>query len=339
MVISAGPSGKLQTTCGDTAAKGDNLFVVWTTAVTQNHAAVWQTVTQGTSVTGVEYGATGSKLSIDSSGNVAIPGALGVTGASSFAGGLSATSGSFNAGIVITFASFSGKLTGTDADLSGSLTAGSSSLSSLSVAGAADLANLAVTQNATIGGTLNVTGATTLTGLTAGTSTLDGLSVTHASALNGPVTTSRIVQIGTTAAAVGSSSPLLTVGKPLMNIYPFSVDQYGMVTAPTFSGDLVGSQSGGSVSATALTATGPALLQSTLEVKGAATFDSDVNTTGGMNLGGGLVVGGTTALNNALTGTSASFTGTVSATNFVGNLALGEWRRQRRSDPYGGALN
>jgi hypothetical protein len=48
MIISAGASGKLQTTCGDTVAKGDNLFVVWTTAVTQNHAAVWQTVTSGT---------------------------------------------------------------------------------------------------------------------------------------------------------------------------------------------------------------------------------------------------------------------------------------------------
>ena len=279
MVLSAGPSGKLQTTCGDTAAKGDNLFVAWTTAVTQNHASIWQTVMEGSSIAGAQFGATGSQISIDTKGDVAIPGTLGVAGPASFTSGLASTSGSFNAGITTTFASLSGLLTGVDANLSGSLKADSSTLSSL--------------------------------------------AVTHASWLGGTVQTNGSVQVGTTLVAAGSSSPLLTVGKPMANAYPFAVDQYGAVAAPSFTGSLIGSQSGGSVSATTIAASDTTLLGSTLEVRGVATLDNNVNITGAATVGNNLVVGGATTLSNALTGTSANFNGTITAANFVGNVSLG----------------
>jgi hypothetical protein len=301
MVISAGADGKLATACGSTTAGGDNLFVVWTTAVTQNRAAVWQTTTAGTSVTGAQFGATGTQVNIQTNGDVSIPGTLGVTGATTLGtAGLSVEGSTALAGVTATSGAFSGALSGATLNVTGLSTLGSVS------AGTSTLSSLAVSNNATVGGTLGVTGTTTLGALTAGTSTLSSLSVTTGpNYLGGNTTTSTgLIQIGTSVAASGVSSPLLTVGAKVSNIYPFTVDQYGAVTGTTFTGttftgNLVGNQSGGSVAATTLSASGAATLSSTLGVSGVTTLSSQLN------------------------GTSAVFSGSVQAGSFVGTMTLG----------------
>ena len=301
MIITAGADGKLSTKCGDTVAQGDDLFVVWTTAVTQNRAAVWQTVTSGTSVTGTQFGATGTQINIDTAGDVSIPGTLGVTGAATFgSGGLAVTGSTTLAGLSATTGIFSGAISATNGTFSGTL--GVTGLSTLGAvtAGTSTLATLAVTGNGTVGGTLGVTGLTTLGTVSAGTSTLSGLSVTGTSYLGGNVTTSNgLIQIGTSVVATGVSAPLLTVGKAVSAVYPFTVDQYGAVTGTTFTGNLVGSQSGGSVAATTLSASGATTLSSTLGVTGVTTLSAQLN------------------------GTSAIFSGNVQAASFSGTMSLG----------------
>lgn len=81
-IISGGPNGKVETKCGDTSAGGDDLMIVWSTSVTQNRAAVWQTTVSGSTITGVKFGAVGTQISITSAGNTTVPGTLNVTGAS-----------------------------------------------------------------------------------------------------------------------------------------------------------------------------------------------------------------------------------------------------------------
>jgi hypothetical protein len=307
MVISAGADGKLATTCGSTAAGGDNLFVVWTTAVTQNRAAVWQTTTSGTAVTGAQFGATGTQVNIQTNGDVAIPGTLGVTGATALGtGGLSVTGTTALAGLSASTGTFSGALSGTNGSFSGTLSAsGTTTLGNLS-AGTSTLSSLAVTNNGTIGGTLGVTGVTTLGALTAGSSTLSSLSVTTGpNFLGGNTTTSTgLIQIGTTVSASGTAAALLTVGKAVSNVYPFFVDQYGDVTGgtftgTTFTGSLLGSQSGGSVAATTLTASSTTTLSSTLGVTGVTTLSAQLN------------------------GANAIFSGNVQAASFTGTMSLG----------------
>lgn len=220
-------------------------------------------------------------------------GGLSVTGATSLEG-LSASTGAFTGNVSAANGSFSGTLSASGTTTLGALSAGSSTLSSL-----------AVTNNATVGGTLGVTGASTLGTVTAGSSTISGLIVNGTTYLGGNTATSNgLVQIGTSVSASGTSSALLTVGKAVSGVYPFSVDQYGNVagntfTGTTFTGNLVGSQSGGSVAATTLSASGAATLSSTLSVTGA------------------------TNLSAALTGTSASFSGNVSAASFTGSMTIG----------------
>ena len=300
MVITAGANGKLETKCGDTTAQGDDMFVVWTTAVTQNRAAVWQTITSGTSVTGAQFGATGTQVNIQTNGNVNIPGTLGVTGATALGtAGLSVTGNTALAGLSASTGTFSGAVSATNGSFSGTFSAsGMTTLGALS-AGTSTLSSLSVTNNGTVGGTLGVTGA-----LTAGSSTLSSLSVTGTTYLGGNATTSNgVVQIGTSVAASGTSAALLTVGKAVSNVYPFTIDQYGAVTGGTFTGsfngNLTGSQSGGSVSATTLAASGATTLNSTLGVTGVTTLSA------------------------ALNGTSAVFSGSVQAASFVGTMSIG----------------
>ncbi len=64
MVISAGPSGNLQTKCGDTTAQGDNLIIEWPVSTSIDRSAVWQTVTIGTQ-TSAQFGETGHQLNVD----------------------------------------------------------------------------------------------------------------------------------------------------------------------------------------------------------------------------------------------------------------------------------
>jgi trimeric autotransporter adhesin len=309
MVISAGPSGKLQTTCGDETARGDNLLVVWSTAVTQNRASVWQTVTQGTAVTGVQFGATGTQLNIDAQGDVTIPGKLGVAGTTTLgAGGLAVEGvGDLAGGLVSTSGIFTKGLKVDSFVDDGALSAGSATLGSLSV-----------TDDTSLNGALNVAGATTL----------QTLGAIGRSSFSGPVTTSNTLEIGTTAAASGKAAPLLTVGKQVSNVFPFSVDQYGDTTMQgslSASGASLGdlSASGASNLGGGLNVGGAAILGNTLEVKNAAQLDSNLTANGAASFGGTVNIAGATTLSAPLSGTSAYFNGTVTAANFAGTITVG----------------
>ncbi len=89
VLLSAGADGKLQTKCGDTAAQGDDMYLSVSVATAINRAALWQA--NGTS--NVSYGATGTQVTIDSSGDLTTAGNLVVTGTSALNSGLSVNNG------------------------------------------------------------------------------------------------------------------------------------------------------------------------------------------------------------------------------------------------------
>ncbi|MBV8649615.1 hypothetical protein [Paludibacterium sp.] len=76
MIISAGPSGNLQTNCGATTAAADNVITTVSVATLINRAAVWQTDASSNA----SYGATGTKVVIDPSGDITAAGSITVGG-------------------------------------------------------------------------------------------------------------------------------------------------------------------------------------------------------------------------------------------------------------------
>lgn len=75
VLLSAGSDGNLQTKCGDTSAQGDDGYIAISVATAINRAALWQA--NGNSIS---YGAAGSEITIDNSGNLAMAGNLAVAG-------------------------------------------------------------------------------------------------------------------------------------------------------------------------------------------------------------------------------------------------------------------
>ncbi len=261
MVISAGPSGNLQTKCGDTTAKGDNLMVQWPVSTSIQRSSVWQTstVTVGTEqISSTQFGETGHQLNVDALGDVTVPGTLTVMGGSGFSS-------------TVTASSFIGPLTGNvNGNVAGDINGtGASSLGTLAV-GASRQMTIDGSGNILTTGTLGATD-TTITGTltTSGLGTLDSLTVNNATNLSGTLgvtgassigntlsvtgkitTATSAVNIGSTLAATGSSTPMLTVGKIVNRAAPFMVDQAGDVTASSFEGTLNGSVNGGTITGT-----------------------------------------------------------------------------------------
>ena len=89
VLLSAGPDGNLQTQCGDTTAQGDDNMTMLTVGAAINRAALWQA--NGTS--NVSYGATGTQVTIDSSGDLAVAGSFVATGTSTLNSGLAVNNG------------------------------------------------------------------------------------------------------------------------------------------------------------------------------------------------------------------------------------------------------
>ena len=90
-VISAGPSGQLQTKCEDNAASGDNVMNFMTVAQSVNRSAVWQSgSTSGTA--DATFG--GNHITVDANGNLTALGNF--VGGSLSAGAGAITGGSLN---------------------------------------------------------------------------------------------------------------------------------------------------------------------------------------------------------------------------------------------------
>jgi len=152
VLLSAGPDGNLQTTCGNSTAQGDDSLTMITVGDAINRAALWQ----ADSSNNVSYGATGSKVTIDSNGDLNAAG--NITAAGSLNAASAAIINSITASSLTTTGNITGS-TGSFGDISGN---------SLEISGAA-----------TIGGT------TTLGVLNAQASTLDSLTVNNSATMNG----------------------------------------------------------------------------------------------------------------------------------------------------------
>ena len=187
-----------------------------------------------------------------------------------------------------------------------SLTAGSMISNGTLSAGATTLASLGVTNNATVGGTLGVTGAATLSSTLAVTSgaTVGGtLGVTGAATLSSTLAVTSGATVGGTLGVTGGA----TVG-----------GSFGVTGATTMA---TLDATSGTFSST-LGVTGAATLSSTLGVTGATTLSSTLGVAGNVAVGttkftvdstsGNVYVDGTLTVNEAIKVKDLTITGTTS---------------------------
>lgn len=162
--------------------------------------------------------------------------------------------------------------------------------------GNATVNGLSVTQNATVGGTLGVTGATTMTTLTtSGLATLSNLSVTNDATVGGDLGVTDDVTVGGDLGVTGATT-LTTLGTSgLATLANLSVTNdatvggtLGVTGNVTVSG-LLNADNGIAVDTNKFTVangTGNTYIDGTLQVHGAATFDSTAGFTGVVTAGG-----------------------------------------------------
>ncbi|MDD3371514.1 MAG: hypothetical protein PHE27_06795, partial [Alphaproteobacteria bacterium] len=291
-IISAGPSGRLDanTVCGNTPSASSGNFARTTNAAdATNRASIWQTTTVGTSVQAT-YSASG--VTVDSLGNLTVPGNLNLTGLGKSinvvdsnltlssgniylnTGSLSLSEGNVTLGGTGSIVLTNGNITlGTGSIVSSGAvnTASASFAGSLAAATAATTTGpfrIDATGSLTIGPgpyvfeVLSDTGNTTIAGTLGVGSTVTVGSSSDPTATS--ITTYGEVHIGTTALASGSSLPYLSVGTPSTGMpvtYPFSVDQAGNVDA-----NVITASNYGAINATSINDTG------TLTVTGATSL-------------------------------------------------------------------
>ena len=324
VLLSAGANGNLQTRCGDTSAQGDDNYLMVTVGAAINHAALWQTV--GTSTVG--FGATGTQVTVDNSGDVNAAGNISAQNAAianAITAGTLTTSGNIttadisantlttsgnitsSATVIGTSGEFT-NLSGSNLNISGEATIiGTSFLGNLS-AGASILNALTVTNSVSIGGGLSVQGSSTvigtstLGGLSAGATTLNSLTVTNSATLNSGL----FIQGGDLDLANGNS---------YAQIDSTGVARRLIALSPT-NDVLLGGRSG---------TNNIYFLTGGTEVgwfDTSGNFTVTGNITGANGSFGNLGAAATTLTGN-LTGTNATFSGTVTASSFIGNLNLG----------------
>ncbi len=188
-------------------------------------------------------------------------------------------------------------LTATSITDTGALTAGS-----VTTTGNVTGNSLTITGNGTIGGTFGVTGATSLSTLaTSGVATLNSATITNNATVGGTLGVTGATSLGSLAVAAGE-----TVGGTLA------------VTGDTNLASTL--ETGGLATLNSAAVTNNATVGGTLGVTGATSL-STLTTTGNVGIGGNLTVAGTTNLTGNLTGTTATFTGAVTASNFVGSTS------------------
>ena len=164
---------------------------------------------------------------------------------------------------------------GSDATVGGTLdVTGATTLSTLSTSGAATLNSTSVTNNATVGGTLGVTGATTLSStLAAGATTITGDASISGDMGSATATVSGNATVGGTLGVTGATTLSSTLA----------------AGATTITGDA--SISGDMGSATA-TVSGNATVGGTLDVTGNVTAQNNLTVNGDATIDGSLTVEG-----------------------------------------------
>ena len=287
------------------------------------------TVTNGMGITGGVL--TVGDTSIDSTnGNTVVGGTLTATGLASLNGGLTVNgAASLKDGLNVSGgATVNGKLTAADGlevtnngikVEEGGLTVvqGNTDIQDgLNVSGGATVDRLGVTNNATVGGTLEVTGETTLAGLTAGATTVDRLDVTNNATVGGTLeVTGETTLAGLTAGATTVDSLEVAKGIEAAN-GKFQLTEAGVLTV---NGEAAFTKG--------------VTVQNGLSVTGGASVDGNFAVTnGGLSvsggesvLNGGLTVNnGDTKLNGKLDVGAGNFkVDTAGNTEFNGNLNIG----------------
>ena len=200
-------------------------------------------------------------------------------------------------------------------DSSGDLTvpgwlsvAGLSSLAGVSATGSVagssgSFGSMGITGNETVGGTLGVTGATSLSTLsTSGAATLNSTSITGNASVGGTLGVTSLATLNSLA-VTGNATVGGTLG----------------VTGDTNLGTTL--ETGGLATLNSLAVTNNANITGTLAA-GSTTLDS-LAVTNNATVGGTLGVTGVSHFTGVLNGTSAVFTGTVQASNFIGSISGG----------------
>lgn len=357
VLISAGPDGILQTKCGDTDPQGDDYMIYFPVAEAINHASLWQP--NGT--TNVSYGAAGSQVVVDASGNLTA------------AGTITGNAGDFGSLQVTGTSQLDGATT-----IGGLLTAGSASLAATSVTSLTDSGNALITGNVGIGVTspsqaLTIDGNLLIqnNGLFLGTANdkpvyanfadyYAGLGFSGASG-NGTASiqfyTSNIprltidnagnVLFGTTTPATGATfeinaggthnADLFYVGDATKGVTISDEGGGGDINATT-SGLYLDNAFGGypifiapNFGTSAHLSVGTLSTAHNLEINGTAnigaTTVSNLTDTGAASLGAtavsSLTDAGTLAVTGAITGGSATFSGNVTAASFTGAMSIG----------------
>jgi hypothetical protein len=277
VLLSAGPNGKLETRCGDSSAQGDDGYLAMSVGAAINRAALWQA--NGSS--NVTYGAIGTQVVIDNSGDITAAGNLNVSGNTALAGTLGVT-GSTTLGALSSSGNItsSANITGNNLTATGSVNGASGSFSNL------------FGSSLNISGTVTVIGTSILGNLSAGASTLNSLAVTGNASMNNGLS----VQGGDIVLANG---------------YGYAqIDNKGVVRhllALDASNDIVIGSSTGNILFYAGNAEA-----GWFDTSGDFTAFGTVN---GQNGSFGNLSAGATTLNGTLTGTSATFSSTVIGTS------------------------
>ncbi len=313
-VITAGPDGKLDTKCGDTAPSNDDTINLLSASVAVNRSSVWQQVPIGTNVE-AQYGQTGHQLTVDNMGNLSTP------GSGSFGGGLTVSSGSTTVGQLTAGASTLNSLVTTNGATIGSgltvntggglikaggltitaggltVSAGTTTIQNL-VAGAGGFSSLNVTGGGTFGGALSVTAG----GLTVSSGTTNLVDLVT----SGSVTVGNGLQVnaGQTLVTDFNATGISTVGA----LYATTLQTSG--TATLNSAKVTNGITGKTIVLTGTASMGTTTINGDLGVTGTITGNFAGTISGGtINVGtGGATFSGVVPIANGGTGASSSST-------------------------------
>ena len=286
VLISAGADGILQTSCGDTVAQGDNYMISFPVAEAITHASLWQP--DGT--TNVSYGAAGSQVTVDASGDLTA------------AGTISAASAVITNGITAATLTTTGDVTAKDFVGSGMV---SGSLGSF--------------------GTLNASSAAIANGITAATLTtsgdISGMDLSVSGAVSG--NTGNFATLNASGAITGASGTFTTLNGTnaaiTNSLTAANITASGIVTGETgtfttlnaTNATVSGNSNLGATTVSSLTNTGNESIAGTLAVTGATTGSSATYTgivtaagfSGTMSIGsGGVTFSGVLPIANGGTG-------------------------------------
>ena len=270
-IISAGADGILQTTCGDFSAQGDDYEISSSIAEVTTHASLWGTDGE----TNVSYGAAGTKVTIDSNGNITA------------AGTISALSAAITDGITASTVTATGDIAGQDLLASGTVSGATGIFTTLT-------ASTAAITNGLAAATLTASGA-----VSGATGTFASMNATNA-AITNSITTTSLTASGAVSGASGAFTTLNASNATITN---------GLTAASLTASSTVTGATGAftTLNATNATVSGTATL--------GTTKVSSLTDTGTASIGGALTVSGTTNGSNASytgTVTAASFIGAFS---------------------------